>query len=229
MSWIVGLDTSSAELSIGLVHEGKPFVSYVRYIRHSHAEHITGAVRFLFDSAGIDASQIQHAGVAVGPGSFTGLRIGISFLKGLFFNRDTLLLPVSSLHSMAYSFALFHSSASIVCAMDARQGKVFHARFTKDNNAVRRDLDDRLASAAEFCASCRDEVAVVTDTLGYRKSSVFSVLPDDTLTFPVETTPLQRGMACAMIAARMDKNSPLWKKAVDIVPEYLQSSYAEHS
>lgn len=229
MSWIVGLDTSSAELSIGLVHEDKPFVSYVRYIRHSHAEHITGAMRFLFDSAGIDASHIHHAGVAVGPGSFTGLRIGISFLKGLFFNRDTLLLPVSSLYSMACSFAQFHAAASIVCAIDARQGKVFHARFTKDNNEVRRDSDDRLAGAAGFCASCRAGDAVVTDTLGYRKSSVFSVLPDGTATFPVETTPLQRGMACAMIASRMDKNNTVWKKAVDIVPEYMQSSYAEHS
>ncbi len=226
MSWILGIDTSSAELSIGLINEGKPHITYSRYVPNSHAEHITKAITFIFESSGINASEISHVGVAVGPGSFTGLRIGISFLKGFFLRRETPILPISSLLSIA---GAFHTSdCSIVSAMDARQNRVFCAKFRKENESCKRITDDALLTADEFYNTIEKDNIILFDTLGYGKSTVFDSLKERKNSYSSGEVSLQRGLSCALIAANTIDNSTEWKKSTDILPNYMQLSYAEN-
>jgi tRNA threonylcarbamoyladenosine biosynthesis protein TsaB len=225
MSWILGIDTSSAELSIGLIHSRKPYTSFSRYVPNSHAEHITSTINFILESNEINAAEISHAGIAVGPGSFTGLRIGISFLKGFFLKRETPILPVSSLQSMA---GAFHSAdCSVVSAMDARQGRVFCAEFKRENKICKRVSDDVLLSADDFSTITEKKSVLLFDTLGYSKSTVFNSLKDRKNAFSTDEITLQRGLACAQIAANSVNDSSLWKKSIDILPNYMQPSYAE--
>jgi tRNA threonylcarbamoyl adenosine modification protein YeaZ len=184
-------------------------------------------VHFLFTSAGIEAGDIRHAAVTVGPGSFTGLRIGISFIKGLFLNRNTRLIPVSSLHCMAYSYTQYRQSVSIIPAMDARQGNVFWARFIKDQSGLQRISGDVLSTRADLHNQCSARDILLADTLGYKKSVVFTAPDFQSPVCCVETAPLQRGLACALLAAETKTDSPLWKNSLDIFPEYLQPSYSE--
>jgi len=226
MSWILGIDTSSAELSIGLIHEGNPVISCTRYVRNSHAEHITRAMHFILDSSGISAADIDYTGIAVGPGSFTGLRIGISFLKGFFLTRDTPILPVSSLESIAESYTN-SSDGLLIPVMDARRERVFCAEFKQENGALVRLTDDRIMTVQSFSISYKKHDTILIDTLGYTKSSLFSVLNEWGIVHLINETPLQRGLACAGIAARSINNQATWKKAVEILPNYMQPSYAE--
>lgn len=225
MSWILGIDTSSIELSIGLIKKGKAPTTYSRYVPNSHAEHITTAVNFIFRSTGITAADISHAGVAVGPGSFTGLRIGISFIKGFFLRREIPILPVSSLQAMSTS--LHVKDCSVISAMDARQNKVFCAAFEKDNGKCKRVSEDELLSKEEFYNSLEKESLIVFDSLGYSKSSVFDSLKTQKIGYNANEVPLQRGLACALIASDMIGESAVWKKSTEILPNYMQPSYAE--
>ncbi len=225
MNFVFGIDTSSTELGIGLVSDQLPVMAVSRYFRNSHAEHISQSVNFLLDANKIKASDISHAAIAVGPGSFTGLRIGIAFLKGFFFGRTASVFPVSSLESMAASW---HSQkATIVCASDARNGTVFWARFEKHGQAVTRVSIDALISVNEFRNHVKDDDIVLTDTLGYGRSTAFDLLNGHAQLFPVEKFPLQRGLACAAIGAARLADKRGWTSADNLEPHYLSEAMAE--
>ncbi|GAG26019.1 unnamed protein product, partial [marine sediment metagenome] len=222
----LGIDTSSVELSVSLIQNGKPFISCSRYVRNSHAEHITHAVNFVLESSKIDAADICHAGIAVGPGSFTGLRIGISFLKGFFFKYNTPILPISSLQSMAASFN--DSDCSIISAMDARKNMILYAKFVKENGICKRITEDSIISIETFSKTYNRDSIILIDTLGYSKTSVFDYFKGKQNVYSTEKVPLQRGLSCALIAADYVNDSSVWKKSTDILPNYMQASYAEN-
>ncbi len=225
MSWILGIDTASAELSIGLLHDGKPVISCSRYGRNAHAEHITRAVNFVLDGGGISAGDISHAAIAVGPGSFTGLRIGIAFLKGFLLTRDIPVFPVSSLESMAEAYHGF--SGTIIPVMDARHENVFYARFTGENGSLTRRNEDQMMTVQSLSISYKKNDTILVDTLGHTKSTLLSILREWGTVRSVDEIPLQRGLACAAIAQRSVDNTSAWKKSIDILPNYMQPSYAE--
>jgi tRNA threonylcarbamoyladenosine biosynthesis protein TsaB len=225
MTYVLGIDTSSVELGMGLALDSKPVMAVSRYLRNSHAEHIAQCMDYLLKATGVSAEEITHAGIATGPGSFTGLRIGIAFLKGFFLCRDAHVLQISSLESMA---GMWHANErNIVCASDARNGGVFWARFQKTYDATMRLSPDTLIPAHEFKAVINDGDIILTDTLGYAKSVVFNFLKQRPDAYSVEDCTLQRGLSCAMLAAKKIEDTGAWKTANQIVPEYLSSITAE--
>ncbi|MFP4417266.1 MAG: tRNA (adenosine(37)-N6)-threonylcarbamoyltransferase complex dimerization subunit type 1 TsaB [Chitinispirillaceae bacterium] len=222
--WFLGIDTSSTELGIGLLLEGKPVAAFSRYLRNSHAEHITDGISFMLKNNKIAPQDITGAGITVGPGSFTGLRIGISFFKGLFLTRQIAVHPVSSLEAIAMGW---HShKANITAALDARNDKVFAARFHRSENIIERLTEDVLMPATDFRALIHDGDIVLTDTLGYARSTVFSFLENRPEHFALERFSLQRGLAAAKCAWQAQVDG---MPAVDIqklLPRYLQESAA---
>ena len=230
MSCILGIDTSSVELGIGVVRDSdaQPVMAVSRYLRNSHAEHITQCINFILETNRLSASEISCAAIAVGPGSFTGLRIGIAFLKGFFFGREARVLPVSSLESMAGSW---HVSAAggrnVVAVSDARNNEVFWARFKAENGSIIRLTDDVLSSLDKFQSALAQDDIVLTDTLGYPKSTAFDYLRGRPDVYALEKHPVERGMSCARIASSKIDKTEMWRKPADISPVYMNMSAPE--
>jgi tRNA threonylcarbamoyladenosine biosynthesis protein TsaB len=227
MIWTLGIDTSSFELGVGLFCDNVPAASFSRYATNSHAEHISQCVDFMLHSAGIGPADIGRVGVGVGPGSFTGLRIGIAFVKGFCFGRKTKIAPLSSLEVAAAALAGSAAQGSITVGFDARRNEVFTARFSVEDGSLRRDTPDSLVPASEFYASIRIADTLVTDCLGYGKSTVFATIPPAARHLALETVPVQRGLAAALLAAHMPENAGEWLSPVDVLPRYLRGSAAE--
>lgn len=226
MSWILGIDTSSVDLGIGLFKDETAIASYSRFIHNSHAEHIAHSVDMLLTANKVDPSQIDRLAVTIGPGSFTGLRIGLAFAKGFCFgNPDALLFPVSSLEVMAH--AAQRSSARIISAIDARNNEVFYASFQFKRELLIRLSEDTVCSAEGFKEMIKPDDIIIADTMSYAKSTVFDFLKDHPGFFPVEKYPLQRGLFCTLCAVRAKSSPQLWKKHTDILPQYLRLSYAQ--
>jgi tRNA threonylcarbamoyladenosine biosynthesis protein TsaB len=225
MSLILGIDTSSVELGIGLANEHESIVGVSRYVRNSHAEQISQTVKFLLETNNIQAADISHAAIAVGPGSFTGLRIGISFLKGFCFGREVAVLPVSSLESMASAWPGLERP--VIAAFDARNNEVFWAKFEPNGAGLERTSEDRLTPISELKDAIEEKNAVITDTLGYAKSAAFGFLDNRPSAYAVERLCVQRGLACARIGARLLSNQTLWVSAADILPRYLNTTTME--
>jgi tRNA threonylcarbamoyladenosine biosynthesis protein TsaB len=225
MSWTLGIDCSSVEMGLGLADGQSAVASVSRYLPNAHAEHLDRTVGFLLDANGVKPADVTSVGVAVGPGSFTGLRIALAFVKGFCFERPVRVLPLSSLESVALAWG--PSASPLVVAFDARRDEVFWARFSWMSVALRRDTPDALASAAALAAVLSTDDAVVIDTLGFVRSTVFAPLAKRPAVYSLERYPRQRGLACAPAAANEPGDSPRWTTPLEVQPCYLRESYAE--
>lgn len=226
MSWILGIDTSSVDLGAGLFKGDTAIASYSRFIRNSHAEHIAHTVDMLLKINKVDPSEINRLAVTIGPGSFTGLRIGLAFAKGFCFgNPDALILPVSSLEIMAY--AAQRSTARILAAIDARNNEVFLASFRFNQERLIRLTDDSVCSIEEFRELVKSDDLIITDTMGYSRSTAFDFLIQHPGFYPVEKFPVQRGLFCSLRGSQALNEPQLWKKHPDILPHYLRLSSAQ--
>ncbi|MBN1306605.1 MAG: tRNA (adenosine(37)-N6)-threonylcarbamoyltransferase complex dimerization subunit type 1 TsaB [Chitinispirillaceae bacterium] len=225
MSLILGIDTSSTDLSIGLFREGRPLASFCRYRGNSHAEQIAAALKSLLSINDVEPSTIDRVAIAVGPGSFTGLRIGIAFLKGFCMGREVRVTPVSSLLILAH--AARDRNGHVIAAIDARNGDVYWASFNASGGRIERLCDDTVAPHEQFAAALTADDRVVTDTIGYKKSTVFSVLNGRCPVLPIEERPLHRGLICAAQGAEVLDDATRWSDATAIRPNYLRRSTPE--
>ena len=225
MSYILGIDASSGELGIGLADEDHGLLGVSRYMRNSHAEHISQTIEFLFATCAVKAPEIGYIALAVGPGSFTGLRIGISFIKGFCFKREVKVMPVSSLESAACAWN--DREKPITVAFDARNDEVFWARFTPRGDTLVRTRDDALTHIGRVRERLEKGDIIITDTLGNAKSTVFNFLQETPGAYALEKFPVQRGLSCARLAIRAKNDPSRWGTAAEIMPQYLSITTME--
>ena len=223
---ILGIDTSSADLGVGVIKDGSPLSSVCRYVRNSHAEHITQAVKTALSMAGTDITEIKHIAVSTGPGSFTGLRIGLSFVKGLSLNDKVKVIPLSSLMVLAHA-AGSHYRGRIFTALDARQGRIHWSFFHCNHGEINRLGDDILSSPEELLPQLKPDDLLVNDTMGYSRSTVFDQFNNKARIIDVQKTALQRGLSCAALGFHNFNNESLWLSGSEVVPNYLQMSAAQ--
>jgi len=226
---VLGIDTSSTDLSVCLSIDDSPVSTVCRYVRNSHAEHITQAVKLSLELGGIDVNDVTHIAISAGPGSFTGLRIGLSFVKGLCMMTERKVIPLSSLMVLAHAVSSGNRQyKKIYTALDARQGRIHWGSFINDGNGmIRRSADDRLSSPEELLNELTPDDLLVTDTMGYQRSVIFDMFKDKTNIINADKPPLQRGLSCASLAFANINNEHLWQSAQHIIPNYLQMSAAE--
>jgi tRNA threonylcarbamoyladenosine biosynthesis protein TsaB len=105
-------------------------------------------------AANLSVQDMDGFAVTVGPGSFTGLRIGISTIKGLAFSLSKPVAGVSSLDALAWQCA---QSAYLICPLlDARKKEVYACRYRFKNNELKRDISERVISPAEAVSGIRE-------------------------------------------------------------------------
>ena len=115
----------------------------------THSETLLPMIDTALKAAGLTVDDLDVLGVTNGPGSFTGLRIGVATAKGLAWAEDKDCAPCSTLESMAWPLAFFRD-AVIVCAMDARRKQVYNALFQTDGERLTRLSPDRAISLEEL-------------------------------------------------------------------------------
>jgi len=236
---ILGIDTSSTDLSVSLFNDGVPLSSVDRYVKNAHAEHIAHAVAAALNLGGADADDVTHIAVSAGPGSFTGLRIGLSFVKGFCMAVERTVLPLSSLLALAHAATVGWDgcqSRKIFTALDARQGRVHWGGFvySGDKKNIRRVTEDRLSPPEELLRELSQDDLLVADTMGYQRSAVFDGFRGAAQIIDAQKSSLRRGLSCASIAFdnivngdNNDNREFRWLPASRIVPNYMQASAAE--
>ena len=150
---ILGIDTAIPAASVALIEDGKLFAEEARSKAlnrlhgkppGNHAEVILPLIDSLFEKAGITVSQLSGIPVSIGPGSFTGLRIGLATAKGLAYESALPLVGVSTLHANAAR--VNHLDAVVGSMLDARKGEVFFALFRRSQNLLTRITCDAMMS-----------------------------------------------------------------------------------
>lgn len=159
---ILAIDSSAKAASVALVEDGRLLGEFFINVGLTHSQTLMPMVEDLLKNTGVKLSEVEAFAVSAGPGSFTGLRIGIASVKGMALLSDTPCVAVSTLEAMAYNFI---GEDVLVCAvMDARCNQVYNAIFEVRDANVTRLTPDRTISIealyAEVAAIDREAVFV---------------------------------------------------------------------
>lgn len=138
---ILAIECSDAPVSCAVTEDGHILCEQYRSVGLTHSQTLMPMVERVLGDCGLTANDIDRFAVTCGPGSFTGLRIGIAAVKGLALGADKPCVPVSTLNAIAYCAA---GAKGIICAvMDARCNQVYNALFYSDGITLERLCGDR--------------------------------------------------------------------------------------
>ena len=145
MGKILNIETSTRVCSVALAFDGEVAVMQESVVENSHARHITVFAEEVIYRAGITFKELDAIAVSKGPGSYTGLRIGVSTAKGFCYSLDKPLISVGTLRSLANGMiAKFKNEGKnpddyLFCPMiDARRMEVYSAVYDSSLNEVRK-------------------------------------------------------------------------------------------
>ncbi len=142
---ILGFDTSAKAASVALTENGRLISEFYLDSGFTHSETVLPMAKAVLDSVRITPSDVDLFAVNCGPGSFTGLRIGIAAVKALGMSLEKPCAAVSTLEALAYN--LQSSTGTICSVMDARCGQVYTAFFESNGENILRKSEDRAISA----------------------------------------------------------------------------------
>ncbi len=138
---LLALDTCTENCSAALLVEGQLF-AVSEITQRGHSERILGMLDTLFEQADSELSVMEALVFGRGPGSFTGVRVGVAVAQGIAFAQDLPVVPVSTLAAVAQAAYAKHGVTNICVAMDARMGEVYQADFVIENGlAVARSAE----------------------------------------------------------------------------------------
>jgi tRNA threonylcarbamoyladenosine biosynthesis protein TsaB len=146
---ILALDTSGSGCSVALTRNRELVAEIHLRNNETHSKHLLGMIGDVMRISGVDAKDVDAFAVTRGPGSFTGLRIGLSTVKGLAVAAGKPLIGVSSLDALAWGIPMSYEKLCVM--IDARKDEVFTATYILDDGIPKRITDERLVASGSLC------------------------------------------------------------------------------
>ncbi len=224
---ILALDSSAVSASVCLTEDGKLIGEYYINIRQTHSQTLMLMTQELLQRTGTALSDVDVFAVTAGPGSFTGVRIAVSCVKGLALAEDRPCISISTLDALAESA---RNVPGILCpVMDARCGQVYNALFRSDGDRLERITPDRALTITELVGELngyREKIHVMGDGTGpCLGTEEFRLLPEMR---PVpDTVRYQRASFAAQAAYRRLLEGEQTVSPDELQPIYLRLPQAE--
>lgn len=216
---ICAVESSAKAVSVALMENGMLIGESFVNTKQTHSETLMPMLSGLMELTNKTTRDVELFAVSAGPGSFTGIRIGVSCIKGLAFPYNTPCCGVSTLEAIAYSAAEYEGR-TVVAVMDARRSQVYNANFRIENGVPIRLTEDRAISiedlyreGAENPVLAGDGAALCFESFGQASATL-------------AINPLQRA---AGVARAAEKLAELGQKVLprELMPIYLRPSQAE--
>ena len=224
---ILAVDASTNVAGCAVLSEQKLIAEDLVNYKLKHSEKLMPAISSVMDSSGLDYGDLDVLAVTAGPGSFTGLRIGIAAVKGICQASGKKVIPVSTLEALAYN--LLYTTGLICPLRDARRSQVYTAVFRSDGSGKLKRLSpdatmdpgdlDRLL---DMLVQDGEKVYLLGDGMPVYGQLLTENKPDRTAVKPFQSL----GHAASVAACAQDHP----EQAVDfhvLEPVYLRPSYAE--
>ena len=191
----------------------------------THSQTLMVMAEDLLKVCGKTAADVTHLAVAAGPGSFTGVRIGVSAAKGFAWGAELPVCGVSTLEAMALGLGALQGH--ICCCMDARRSQVYNAIFLAENGTLTRVSEDRAISLADLKTELEHidgPIYLVGDGAALAHKNLSADIPE--LILPPEHRQHQRASGVALAALKaMDRGES--GDGASLQPNYLRMSQAE--
>jgi tRNA threonylcarbamoyladenosine biosynthesis protein TsaB len=222
MIWL-GIETANTPLSIAIVRDGKVVAEMVQNIKLTHSAGAMPAIEEILARVGLQASDLDAIAVSEGPGSYTGVRIGVTLAKTLAWTLQIPLVGVASLKALAANAALYNG---LICPIfDARRGNVYTAVYqgvtleslVEDHHAHIADLLERLKALDAPILFIGTDVDIFWD-------NIVEVLGDNAVRAPFSFD-LPRATEVIRVATKVEL--PSVEATHHFVPQYKRIAEAE--
>ncbi|MCA1767429.1 MAG: tRNA (adenosine(37)-N6)-threonylcarbamoyltransferase complex dimerization subunit type 1 TsaB [Idiomarina sp.] len=155
MTNLLAIDTSTENCSVALQWQDKLLTDAVESPRE-HSQRLLPFVEQVLQQAKTNLSQLNGLVVGVGPGSFTGVRIGVSMAQGLAFSSELPVFAVSSLQALAQQAIRKHNAEAVVACIDARMGEIYYALYRNSNGVAEAVTEPAVAEPAATLFAAHD-------------------------------------------------------------------------
>ena len=220
---ILAIETATQMLGLALFEDGKLRVEIARDVAGRHAERLLPELAQLLESLDWQPGDLDGIAVSIGPGSFTGLRVGVATVKGIAFGGTPSVVPVSTLAGLAEPVGRVREP--VAALLDARRGEVYAGVWSDPRGGEADLLRESVYSPDELARLLPERSGlVVGEGAGAVADEVLDRRPD------VERWGPPQGRASASAIARLGMPRLLAGKGIaaqDLVPRYLRRAEAE--
>lgn len=222
---ILAFETSAKAASTALLEEERLLAECYQNTGMTHSQTLLVMAQDLLKQCGKTVDDVTHVAVAAGPGSFTGVRIGVAAAKGFAWGKELPCCGVSTLEAMALGSGVF---SGFVCpVMDARRAQVYNALFYMDNGVCTRITEDRAIALADLEKELLEldgPIFLVGDGAVLTHNTLSNTVPE--LILPPEWKQHQRAVGVGLAALKQIRAGAACDGAT-LVPNYLRLSQAE--
>lgn len=152
---ILAFDTSGQSFSAALMEDDRIICEETFTVKETHARHIMPVLDRILLPAGGDVNVVDRIAVTIGPGSFTGIRIGLGVAKGIAFALGVPVVGVSTLDALVWPFR--DSACPVYALMDARRGEVYFSKYFFSNGEIVQKTPERVCSPEKALAYAAEE------------------------------------------------------------------------
>ena len=220
---VLGVDTATRRCSVAVLIDDKPAVELERVSGQTHSVHLMPMIRDALAQAELDLGEIDGFAVTVGPGSFTGLRIGISTVKGLAFAARKPCVGISTLEALAYP--CLPRPDPICTFMDARKGEVYAAFFRGSGDRLQRIGEEQVAAPDEILRTISSPHLFVGDAVEIYRDRIRAVVGNCAVLAPQEFCFPKASTVARLARGPLELAGS--KGPGRLVPHYIRRSDAE--
>ena len=189
---ILAIDTTGKVCSTAVSKDGKLLSEEYRDVGLTHSASLMPMIETVLDSAGVDISDVDRIAVSNGPGSFTGVRIGVCAAKALAHARGIPICSISTLEAMSHNIA--HFDGAVVPMIDARRGEVYAAAF-RDGKRI---MPDTAGPIEQILDKIEDRIICLGDGATALHDRIIKLRPD--ALFAPANLAFQRAGSSALLA-----------------------------
>lgn len=222
---VLAIDTSNHTLTVAVSEQQNILAEYTAYVKRDHSTKLMPAIDQVLQAAELAVSDLEAIVVADGPGSYTGVRIGVTTAKTMSWSLDIPLYTVSSLESLAYNLCM---SEEMICPfIDARRGLVFTGLYENKGTKMIGLIEDQNTSFSTWIERLKSEILAtqriifISPDLEVYKDEIKSQFGEQALFAP---SYINSARATSLCLAYETKHP---RAVHEVAPRYLRLSEAE--
>lgn len=221
---ILAIDAATNVAGVALVDEKKLICEDLLDFELNHSKKLLPMINYVMQNCQTSFDELDYYAVTIGPGSFTGLRIGLATVKGLAQASDKKIIPISTLESLAYN--LQYAQGLICPILDARRDQIYTALFNVENGQISRLEEDCIKTIDQLVSELKTQkktIYLLGDGIE-RYEEALKQIPTGKI-----VEPYLRKCRPSSLAACAIKNIDKAQSLYHLEPLYIRPSYAEEN
>lgn len=222
---ILGIDTSTMAANVAVLEDDKLICEYSVNTKKTHSQKLMPMMENMLNLSDIDITEIDAIGICVGPGSFTGLRIGMATAKAMAHVNNLPIIGVNSLEILGENMNL--CSKKICSILDAQRNQVYTAKYILEDNKIKEVEEVSIAqidNLLQELEATKEEWVIIGEAV-YKYKDKIENISNITMSSPVNNI-TKASSLCTIARNKMMENKDI-HNCYDINPMYIRKSQAE--